>query len=136
MSDEQKIKISNTLKGRKRPEAARMNISKALKGRKCPSVSERMKKLVREKNPSWKGDDVGNSGLHKHIRKYLPKPQTCHLCNKVPPIDVACITGIYNREFKNWAWFCKKCHVNYDNIIPRLILNRVYKNKIGRKKND
>jgi hypothetical protein len=24
-----------------------------------------------------------------------------------------------NREFKNWAWFCKSCHNKWDNIGTR-----------------
>jgi hypothetical protein len=81
-------------------------------------MSEEQKKKIglanREKdlsngNPTYRA-------LHKRIRKKLPKPKFCHLCLKVSPRDVACITAIYNDELRNWAWFCKSCHNKWDNI--------------------
>ena len=77
-----------------------------------------------ELNNKWKGEDVGYSGLHKWIRGYLPKPEFCHLCRTNKPKEVACITGVYNRELKNWAWFCVKCHKLFDNIIERNLRSR------------
>lgn len=62
--------------------------------------------------------------LHIRVKKKFPKPDLCMICKKVPPIDLANITGIYEDELKNWAYMCKKCHIEYDNIIPRLMINR------------
>ena len=72
------------------------------------------------KHHNWKGDDVGYVGLHMWIRRNFPKPELCHLCREKQPQEVACITSIYNREFKNWAWFCRKCHYLYDNLERNL----------------
>lgn len=72
-----------------------------------------------EKHHNWKGDDVGIVGLHLWIRRNFPKPEKCHLCRNVEPQELACITSIYNRELKNWAWFCIRCHRKWDNLIER-----------------
>jgi hypothetical protein len=73
-----------------------------------------------ETNGMWK-DDVGYSGLHKWIRRNLPKPigYKCEICDEELAYDVACITGIYNRVFNNWQWLCRKCHVEFDPIRLR-----------------
>ena len=69
-----------------------------------------------ENNHKWVGDNVGNIALHRWVRSRFPKSEYCQLCNKVPPMQLACITSIYNRELRNWAWFCIKCHHKWDNI--------------------
>ena len=55
------------------------------------------------KNPSY-------NAVHKWLRRHLPKPNVCDSCKLSPPIDVACVTGIYNRDFENWDWLCRSCH--------------------------
>lgn len=70
-------------------------------------------------NNEWKGDDVGYHALHAWIRRHLPKPEFCQMCNTKPATDLANITGIYNRDFSNWKYFCHQCHLIYDNIIER-----------------
>lgn len=77
-----------------------------------------------EKNHGWKGNNITYKSLHKWIRRNFPKPDLCQLCKQIPPREIACITGIYDRELKNWAWFCIPCHRKWDNIIPRVIINR------------
>lgn len=72
-----------------------------------------------ENNPNWSGDSVGKVGLHLWVRKHFSKPEKCMMCDKKPPKDLANITGIYNRDFNNWAYFCRKCHMLFDNIIER-----------------
>lgn len=65
--------------------------------------------------PNWKGDSVGNKGLHLWVRRHIGKPKICEFCtdpNK--PVQLANKTGIYNREFSNWLYLCAKCHINYD----------------------
>lgn len=90
-------------------------------GRKLPEKQKQslMASITGEKSIHWAGDNVKNKGLHKWVRKYLPKPELCEICGKNPPTDLANITGIYNREFKNWGYFCHRCHLDYDNIIIR-----------------
>ena len=67
-----------------------------------------------ELNHNWKGDDVGNGCLHKWIRRHLPEPERCQTCNNISQLDLSNVTGIYNRDFKNWAYWCRLCHNRFD----------------------
>jgi hypothetical protein len=69
-----------------------------------------------DKNPNWKEDDVGMSGLHCWINRNKPKPESglCEVCNINPFRDAACITGIYNRDFENWKYTCHSCNIKSD----------------------
>lgn len=72
-----------------------------------------------ENNANWKANNITKWGLHKWLRANIPKPEFCEICKDKSPRDMANITGIYDRDFKNWAWFCARCHKYYDNIIER-----------------
>lgn len=67
-----------------------------------------------ERNPEWKGDNVCNTALHQWVRRHLKRPELCQICNNKPPHDLANITGTYNREFCNWKYLCRKCHMLSD----------------------
>jgi len=70
---------------------------------------------VLEQSPRWRGDLVGYFGLHDYLRRHMPKPESCEFCHqKSEKLDVACITGIYNRDFKNFRYLCRGCHRRYD----------------------
>lgn len=131
-TEETKRKISLARKDRKHSEETKMKIGFAQKGEKhhhygkhyskesLKKMSESLKgKYVGENSFNWKGDDVGYKGLHIHVRKLYPPPEKCQMCMKVPPYDLANVTGIYNREFKNWRYYCRKCHIITDNRFSR-----------------
>lgn len=107
------------------------NISKGQTGHKNHNFGKPMSEEQKLKiGLANRGKDLSNGNptyraLHKRIRKKLPKPGFCHLCLKVPPREVACITGIYNDELRNWAWFCRPCHNKWDNIGIRNKIKRV-----------
>lgn len=87
-------------------------------------VSEETKHKMRlalsgEKNYGWKGDKVGCRCLHKWIRKYLPAPEICDNCRENKKLDLA-NTGIYNRDFNNWKYLCRKCHMLSDGRLNNL----------------
>lgn len=135
-SEETKKKMSKTLKGinnpmygRKQSEETRIKMSLAHKGKKINESHKRIliESTSGENNHLWKGDNVGYKALHMWIRKYLPKPEDglCELCHLVPFREAACITSIYNRDFKNWAWFCARCHMRWDNQGRRRRSKRV-----------
>ena len=67
-----------------------------------------------DKNPFWKGDNVGNYALHAWLRRNLHKPELCEFCNMIPSYDLANITGIYKRDFSNWKYLCRSCHMKFD----------------------
>lgn len=86
-------------------------------GKKRPDSVERMKN---DRNPMWCGDSVGVSALHLWVRGHLSKPDKCQKCGLVPPYDLANITGIYNRDFNNWKYYCRRCHMISDGRLFRL----------------
>jgi hypothetical protein len=109
-SEEHRRKIGDKHRGKIISEEIRKKTSETMKGR-----------YLNEKNSFWKGDDVGYRALHAWIRRHLPKPkdELCELCHEKPFKEAANITGILNREFKNWAYFCKPCHCKWDNTGAR-----------------
>jgi hypothetical protein len=124
-SEETKNKISCVKKGHKRTIES---IRKQLESRKGFKHSQETKlkiskshigKTVGKNNGFWIGDKVKYAGLHQWIRRHLPKPKLCEMCNLIAPTDLANITGIYTRDFNNWKYFCHKCHMNFDKIYER-----------------
>jgi hypothetical protein len=71
------------------------------------------------KSHSWLGDKVSINGLHKWVRKYLPKPEFCEECGMKPPFDLA-NKGVYDRDFNNWEWLCRRCHMKKDGRLETL----------------
>lgn len=120
-------------KGRKFSEKARQNMRKGQIGRKLP---DNIKKILSEqkkgaKNPQFGKikDNITSRALHNYVRKHNPPPEFCHMCKeKPPPFDLANITGILSRDFKNWAYFCKRCHMLFDNLEERTLRHRWPKN--------
>ena len=74
---------------------------------------------ISEKNPMWKGDKVKYHGLHAWLRVRLVKPILCVICKKRTALDLA-NKGIYNRDFKNWHWLCRHCHMETDGRLKNL----------------
>lgn len=95
------------LKGLKRsPEACR-NIALAKMG---------------DKNPHWKGDDVGYTSLHEWINNNWGKLRKCEVCDTedAKKFEWANLNGIYNRDRVNWKRMCCSCHCKYDNKIMNI----------------
>jgi len=102
-------------------EEIKEKIRKSLTGIHQSDKSRQKRREVSfgQNNNHWKGDDVGNKGLHQWLRKNLSVPDLCQICKLVPPQDLANISRTYNREtytreVKNWQWLCKKCHSKHD----------------------
>jgi hypothetical protein len=83
-------------------------------------------KLTGSNCPSWKGDDVKDRALHRWVRKCFPAPERCQGCKQIKRLDLANVTGVYNRELKNWRYLCRTCHTTLD--------GNAYKAWITRKK--
>lgn len=73
------------------------------------------------KNPMWRGDDVGYSAVHEWIKKYFPKPQLCNECKKEKPYDLANISQTYKRDISDWEWLCRKYHMKKDGRLKNII---------------
>ena len=85
-------------------------------------------KLLKEKNPSWKGDEVGYSGLHVWIRKELGSANKCEnpeckyprivnkkYTTKASGYEWANKSGKYKRDVNDFIQLCTSCHKKYDN---------------------
>lgn len=87
-------------------------------------TEEHRKKLsltqYNENHNGWKGDKVGRDALHQWIKRHFWKPRLCQMCMKVPPYDLANKTGVYNRDFRNWRYYCRKCHMISDGRLANL----------------
>lgn len=72
--------------------------------------------MRKEANPSWKGDDVGYSGLHEWVKQKLGKPSRCDHCKSTTEkcYDWANKSHHYKRELSDWLRLCRKCHKKYD----------------------
>ena len=67
-----------------------------------------------EKNPAWKGDDVGYNGLHDWVKGKLGKPLICSNCEfrdqNSRMFHWHNISGLYLRNIEDWIRLCAKCH--------------------------
>ena len=74
---------------------------------------------IGNRNPNWKGNNVGYCQLHDWVRARFPQTKLCQGCNERPPLDLA-NKGIYSRDLQNWEWLCRKCHMQKDGRIKNL----------------
>ena len=129
-SDETKRKISATKKrmrisrfgeknsmfGKKHSAETKRKIGMAGIGRRHSDETKEKMRVARigEKNPMWKGDSVHYEALHEWIKRRIPKPEKCVICNTSPPRDLANISGEYKRELSDWEYLCRSCHMKKD----------------------
>lgn len=99
---------------------------------KIGNNKERNKKIslgkLGNKNPNWVGDKITYNALHSWVRRYLTQSELCQCCNEKPSYDLANITGVYNREFINWKYLCRRCHMISDG---RIYTNLHHKQTMG-----
>lgn len=81
-------------------------------------------KMFSKDNPMWKGDKVGMVALHNWIRRRKKKPLLCENCNKNKPVDLANISGNYERDINDFEWLCRKCHMTKDGRLLNLKNNQ------------
>lgn len=80
---------------------------------------------LKELNPMWKGDRVGYASLHEWIKNKLKKNNRCNICDQKKPLDLANISGMYKRNFDDWEWLCRKCHMEKDGRLEKLKISRI-----------
>lgn len=97
-------------------------MARSLKGKLKPKKwrEERSKATLAEKNPNWKGDEVGKYALHLWVKARLPRTKMCEFCGLVPPKDLANISQKYLRKLTDWEWLCRKCHMKKDGRYKNL----------------
>ncbi len=119
MSQETKNKLSLIHQGIKPSLESRKKMSLSHKGFKH---KEESKQKLREKrfshlNPNWKNDNVSYDALHTWVLRHKPKTNFCECCQKVPPYDLANISGKYKRDINDFEWLCRSCHMKKDGRI-------------------
>lgn len=127
-TEEFKRKISLTHKGKIVSEETRKKLSLSRIGKKGRTIPEEERKAIskrmkNEKNPMWKGNDVGKEALHNWVHRRKPKPKKCVTCNERAPYDLANISGRYKRDINDFKWICRKCHQKEDGRL-RILNNR------------
>lgn len=92
------------------------------KQKSCGCVRDRKlsKIMLGDKNPNWKGNDVGYSGVHSWIKRRKPKPLFCECCGNIQPFDLANISNEYKRDVDDFRWVCRKCHMEEDGRLDAL----------------
>ena len=115
-SKETKLKISLANKGKNKGKSP---WNKNLKGFRAGKDHHWFGRDVSgEKNPSYKGDDVGYRGLHIWVEKQLGKPRCCEDCGiktlSHRQYHWANISGNYKRITTDWRRLCVRCHKVYD----------------------
>lgn len=89
---------------------------------------------IKEKNPNWKGDDIGYKGIHIWFNRNLKKPEKCQKCNKEARLDLANKSGKYLRDETDWEWLCRRCHMLSDGRMEQLINRSKAKARLPNKK--
>ena len=87
--------------------------------KKCVNLL-RAKSKLSEKNPMWRGKNVGYTSLHEWVRRRFKKPEFCQDCKQNPPKDLANISQEYKREVSDWEWLCRYCHMIKDGRLKEL----------------
>jgi hypothetical protein len=128
-SEETKIKMSLSQKGRKLTEETKRKISEAHKGKTawnkgkigCYKLSEETKNKIRKnsitgsKNHLWKGDHVGYDALHDWIRRIKGKAKKCEHCGNTSAkrYEWSNIDHKYRRNVDDFIELCVNCHRKY-----------------------
>src|SRR3990167_10706587 len=73
-----------------------------------------------EKNPMWKGDEVGIFAVHCWVKRRIPKPKRCSSCNRKGFLDLANKNNKYTRDLSTWEWLCRRCHMLSDGRMGNL----------------
>lgn len=69
---------------------------------------------AQEKNPMWKGDEVGYDALHDWVKRHKGEPKECEHCQSTSNLQWANKSRKYNRDLDDWLSLCVSCHSKYD----------------------
>lgn len=85
---------------------------------------------LEDKNPMWKGDNVGYSAIHEWINLRKKKPLFCERCGIDKLLDLANISGEYKRDVNDYEYLCRKCHMTKDGRIENLVASNIGRTKL------
>ena len=103
-TEETKIKISQSEKGRKQSTETKNKIRESLKG---------------EKHFNWHGNNIKYRTLHAWVARWRGKPSICEMCGTTSDkrFEWANKSGEYKRDLSDWLRLCNKCHKKYDRCL-------------------
>ena len=112
-SPEARLKNSLSKRGKNNPM---YGIPSPMKGKHhTDEVKEKIRlSNLGEYNGMWKGDNIQYTAIHSWMRKNYPKPKQCEYCGTNENVDIANITTVYDRDFLNYRWLCRSCHMKLD----------------------
>lgn len=106
-------------KGKKRPGLKTSTTFE--KGHKTWNKGLKLPEQTGERNATWKGDNVGYSGIHAWVVRSNGKANHCVNCqlDKAPIgwkkyFQWANISGKYKRDLNDWKQLCVMCHRVFD----------------------
>lgn len=70
---------------------------------------------------NWMGEKVLYRGLHKWVRDHKEGGEKCEICGSKIHIDLANISGKYDRDISDWRYLCRKCHMISDGRYKELL---------------
>src|ERR1700688_3241067 len=79
---------------------------------KCAAHAPRTKKLK---------ENISYEHLHRRMGKLMGRPDRCSKCNKVGRVDLANKSNEYREDVTDWEWLCRKCHMQSDGRMKRLV---------------
>lgn len=109
----------------------------------CQRKYRKYGQLLGKKNPKGSIGKMGNKNpmfgktkdkpsvgaLHDYVRKYKPKVEKCEKCGEKRKLELANLKNHkYTRNFDDYAWMCKDCHVKFDDRLKHLELGRLGNN--------
>lgn len=79
-----------------------------------------------ENNYRWKTRNMNYMSLHNWLRANFKKKGVCEGCKKKKKTDWACKDHkSYTKSRTDWIELCRRCHIIYDNILPKLQAGRI-----------
>jgi len=67
---------------------------------------------------AWKGEKAGYVAIHLWVKKHFGRKDRCEHCQKKPPevsrLELANISGKYQRIKSDWLTLCTSCHLKMD----------------------
>jgi hypothetical protein len=104
----------------------------------CKSCSKKGNKNPQYgfKSHCWRGDNAHYNAIHVWVKKNKLMSFICEFCKQDKKLNLANISGKYNRDVDDFLWLCKRCHINYDferirDKNSEYYLNRVNFPKLG-----
>lgn len=83
-----------------------------------------------ENNKNWKGSSVKYGALHTWVKRRIVKPDVCPKCKEKKSILDLANKGIYDRNLNNWEYLCRKCHMETDGRLKKLIKRNAIKKSV------